>query len=374
MRRWFRVLIRNSFFQVAMGIFIVMVLGGVILRHLEMGEITEGENPFWWAIVTMTTVGYGDYTPQSMEGRVFAVLVMFAGISLVSLLTATISSIFVAKRIREDKGLEKVKVSNHIILCGWNKNGEQIMDSIQYLSEGESLDLVLISDLGEDQINHLKNRYRDIRLHFVAGDFTSEQILERANLREASTVVIIPNIVNGTVVNPDEKTIFATLTIKGMEPNVRVIAYLSDRENLTHIRRANVDEVVVSDDFGAYMLASHVMDPGIPQTINTLFDNKTPARFKRVSIPKEFIGKSFEDLFDHFHAKHGWILVGVYSEEENLGIGEVLAADTSALDAFIERKLKEGGISLQEESKVQTVINPGKEYIIKAGERAIIIP
>jgi voltage-gated potassium channel len=357
-----------------MGIFIVMVLGGVVLRYLEVGEITEGENPFWWAIVTMTTVGYGDYTPKSMEGRVFAVLVMFAGISLVSLLTATISSIFVARRIREDKGLEKVKVSDHIILCGWNKNGEQIMDSIQYLSEGESLDLVLINDLGEDQINHLKNRYRDIRLHFVAGDFTSEQILERANLREASTVVIIPNIVNGTVVNPDEKTIFATLTIKGMEPNVRVIAYLSNRENLTHIRRANVDEVVVSDDFGAYMLASHVMDPGIPQTINTLFDNKTPARFKRVPIPKEFVGKSFEDLFDHFHTKHGWILVGIYSEEENLGIGEVLSADTSALDAFIERKLKEGGISLQEESKIQTVINPGKEYSIKAGERAIIIP
>jgi len=357
-----------------MGIFIVMLLGGVVLRHLEAGKITEGENPFWWAIVTMTTVGYGDYTPQSMEGRVFAVLVMFAGISLVSLLTATISSIFVAKRIREDKGLEKVKVSDHIILCGWNKNGEQIMDSIQYLSEGESLDLVLINDLGEDQINHLKNRYRDVRLHFVAGDFTSEQILEQANLREASTVVIIPNIVNGTVVNPDEKTIFATLTIKGMEPNVRVIAYLSDRENLTHIRRANVDEVVVSDDFGAYILASHVMDPGIPQTINTLFNNKTPARFKRVSIPKEFIGQSFEDLFDHFHTKHGWILVGIYSEEENLGIGEVLSADTSALDAFIERKLKEGGISLQEESKIQTAINPGKEYLIKAGERAIIIP
>ena len=57
----------------------------------------------------MTTVGYGDYAPSTSEGRIFAVLVMFAGISLTAMFTAVISSIFVAKRIREDKGLEKVK-------------------------------------------------------------------------------------------------------------------------------------------------------------------------------------------------------------------------------------------------------------------------
>ena len=149
MRRWFRLLIRNSFFQVSIGIFMVMILGGLILRSLETGAITEGETPFWWAIVTMTTVGYGDYAPSTSEGRIFAVLVMFAGISLTAMFTAVISSIFVAKRIREDKGLEKVNVKNHIILCGWNRNADKIIDSIQYLSEGRRKDLVLINDLDE---------------------------------------------------------------------------------------------------------------------------------------------------------------------------------------------------------------------------------
>jgi len=109
MRRWFRLLIRNSFFQVGLGLFLVMILGGLILRFLEIGEITEGENPFWWAIVTMTTVGYGDFSPETLQGRFFAVLVMFSGISLTAMFTAIVSSIFVAKRIREEKGLEKSK-------------------------------------------------------------------------------------------------------------------------------------------------------------------------------------------------------------------------------------------------------------------------
>ena len=373
MRHWFHLLIRNSFFQVGLGIFLVMILGGLVLRMLEIGKITEGEAPFWWAIVTMTTVGYGDFAPKTPEGRMFAVLVMFAGISLTAMFTAIISSIFVAKRIREEKGLEKVNIKNHIILCGWNRNADKIIHSIQYLAEAPRKNIVLINDLDEEEIERLKTRYRKIRLHFVVGDFTSEQVLEKANLEAAETVIIIPSDINDSIQNPDDKTIRAALTIKGLEPNIRLIAYLHDRENLTHIKRANADEVVISDDFGAYMLASHVMDPGIPQTVNRLLDNVSKNRFKRVDIPSEFIGKPFDNLFNHFRKKNNSILVGVFSEEENLGIGEILSADTSALDAFIERKLKEGGISLKEESKISLEINPGSNYRIKDGNRAIII-
>ncbi len=374
MRRWFRKLIRNSFFQVGAGLFIVMLIGGFIIMYLEAGEITEKETPFWWAIVTMTTVGYGDFSPTTPEGRLFAVFVMFAGIALVSLLTASISSIYVAKRIREDKGLEKVNISDHIVLCGWNKNAESIIDSLRNLSDKDSLHLILVNEIHEDIVNHLRNKYKDIELYFVAGDFTSEEILKKASIEDARTVIIIPNIDDENIGSPDEKTIFATLTIKSLSSSVRVVAYLIQRENLTHIRRANVDEVVLSDDFGAYMIASHVMDPGIPQTTKGLLNAGSEERLRRVDIPSQFIERSFDDLFDYFRSTNGWILVGLYSEEENLGIGEVLSADSSALDAFIERKLNEGGISLQEESKVTTVINPKSNFLIEEGQRAIIIP
>lgn len=351
-----------------------MIIGGILVRVLETGDISEQENPFWWAIVTMTTVGYGDFAPETPMGRMFAVIIMFAGISLISLLTATISSIFVAQKIREGKGLEKLDLTDHLVLCGWNQNGDQILDSIQHLSGRRKRDVVMINELNEDDINTIKNKYQRIRLSFVSGDFTQENILERANLGKANTVVIIPSDYDASVSSPDEKTIFATLTIKSLEPNVRVVAYLTNRDNLTHIQRANADEVVLSDDFGAFMLASHVMDPGIPQTVKKLMDSRSTSRFKRVDIPSDYVGKSYNDLFSHFREKSGWILVGVFSEEENLGIGAILASDTSSLDAFIERKLKEGGISLQEESKINVIVNPSNEYLIKDGERAIVIP
>ena len=375
MQIWLKTLIRNSFFQVGIGLFITMIFGGIILQWLETGDISQGNNPFWWAIVTMTTVGYGDFSPETPEGRMFAVFIMFAGITLVSLLTASISSIFVAQKIREGKGLEKLNLSDHFILCGWNSNANKIINSIQLLNHNQrNIDLVLINDLSEEEITQLKTRFTKIKIHFVSGDFAQEETLHRASIATSDTVIIIPNNLNNEQNSHDEKTIFATLTIKSIDASIRVVAYLLDRENLTHIKRAEADEVVVSDDFSLNILASHVIDPGVPQLSNQLINTSSDSRFIRKLIPQNFIGKKYGELFNHYRDKNGALLVGLYYEDENLGIGSILSSDTSSLDNFIEQKLKEGGISLQEQSKVHVNVNPSADHIVKEGEKALLIP
>ena len=375
MQIWLKTLIRNSFFQVGIGLFITMILGGVVLQWLETGDISKGNNPFWWAIVTMTTVGYGDFSPETPEGRMFAVFIMFAGITLVSLLTASISSIFVAQKIREGKGLEKLNLSDHFILCGWNSNANKIINSIQLLNHNQrKIDLVLINDLSEEEITQLKTRFSKIKIHFVSGDFAQEETLHRASIATSDTVIIIPNNLNNDQNSHDEKTIFATLTIKSIDASIRVVAYLLDRENLTHIKRAEADEVVVSDDLSLNILASHVIDPGVPQLSNQLINTSSDSRFIRKLIPQNFVGKKYGELFNHYRDKNGALLVGLYYEDENLGIGSILSSDTSSLDNFIEQKLKEGGISLQEQSKVHVNVNPSADHIIKEGEKALLIP
>ena len=375
MQIWLKTLFRNSFFQVGIGLFVTMIFGGFVLQWLETGDISKGNNPFWWAIVTMTTVGYGDFSPETPEGRLFAVFIMFAGITLVSLLTASISSIFVAQKIREGKGLEKLNLTDHIILCGWNMNADKLINSIYQLrSDNKNFDLVLVNELSEEDIIQIKAKFSKIRIHFVAGDFTQEETLHRAGVLSSNSVIIIPNNLNNDNESHDEKTIFATLTIKSIDASIRVVAYLLDRENLTHIKRAEADEVVVSDDFSLNILASHIVDPGVPQVSNHLINTASDSRLKRKNIPGNFIGKKYNELFDHFRKDDGSLLIGLYYEDENLGIGSILSSDTSSLDKFIEQKLKEGGISLQEQSRVHVNVNPNLDYIIKEGEKALLIP
>ena len=299
----------------------------------------------------------------------FAIFIMLTGIGIIALFTGTVSSIFVTKKIREGRGLETVKITNHIIICGYNSNIEMILDFLAKLTDND-LSVVIINILHEDQVNSILSRYNKIDIKYVKGDHSREGILEKANVKNASSAIVLTDESKGD----DQKTILCTLTIKNMNPDLRVIAQVSNRENITHLRRANVDEIIINDKFETFMTASHILDPGVPQAIYQLIDSQSNHRFQSKSIPSNFIGKSFDDLFSYFRNDNGWICVGIYTEEEKMGISEFLSADTSSLDAFIERKLKEAGHSMKQESKVSVLMNPKSDHIIKKGERAIIIP
>jgi voltage-gated potassium channel len=78
----------------------VVVIAGVlmwVLDHKEFGSVWLG---MWWAIQTVTTVGYGDITPKDVLGRLVAALVMLQGIAFIAIITAVITSSFVARAAR----------------------------------------------------------------------------------------------------------------------------------------------------------------------------------------------------------------------------------------------------------------------------------
>ncbi len=76
---------------------VVVLLSGVLMRALDHKEYKNVFIGMWWAIQTVTTVGYGDVTPRSVAGRLVAAVVMLEGIALVAIVTAAITSTFVAR-------------------------------------------------------------------------------------------------------------------------------------------------------------------------------------------------------------------------------------------------------------------------------------
>ena len=70
--------------------------------------IVKGEEALWWTIVTMTTVGYGDYVPTTISGRLLAVVLMFLGVGLFGVLTSFLASAFAtpAREAREEEFAE----------------------------------------------------------------------------------------------------------------------------------------------------------------------------------------------------------------------------------------------------------------------------
>ena len=80
---------------------LVVVGGGVLIRVLDHSEYPNIWIGMWWAIQTVTTVGYGDVTPKHASGRFVGVVVMLEGIAFLTITTAVITSTFVARAERE---------------------------------------------------------------------------------------------------------------------------------------------------------------------------------------------------------------------------------------------------------------------------------
>ena len=358
-------------------LWIILFVGGLAVFLLDYSsddsKINNLFDAFYWAWVTMTTVGFGDLTPVTPAARIAASIMMFFSMALISFFTATISSIFVARKIREGKGLEKIKYSEHYIICGWNDLADELLESLLKQDKKDSTPIVLVNELSEEEIDAWRSTLNASHLGFVRGDFTQDAVLAKANVSKAKAVLILPNLIKSGKQEADEKTALATYSIKALAPKTKVYAYILHYENKSKLRRAKADGIIIADEFGPYLGASQLHNPGIPAFLSEVL-NTDNSRLETRVVPDRMIGKTYAELFSESFEEHEMTLLGVYQEEGSAGIGDFLSADSGDyLDQFIAAKLKAAGRGVNEEQKIKVRINPEKDYVLKSGEQMILL-
>lgn len=89
--------VRNAASVLVATTLVIVVAGGVAIRALDHREYSSVWEGMWWALQTVTTVGYGDVTPTTVAGKFVAVAVMLQGVAFVVIVTAAVTSTFVAR-------------------------------------------------------------------------------------------------------------------------------------------------------------------------------------------------------------------------------------------------------------------------------------
>ncbi len=165
------------------------------------------------------------------------------------------------------------------------------------------------------------------------------------------------------------------MTIKSLSHEIEVFAEIIDFANEEHLRRAGVDQVVLSGEFNGFPLSSSVISPGISQVIREITTINEGSTLKRISFPHDMIGMSFKDAIIKFLDHNGSILIGIITEKKTFNMEEMLSSESNAIDEFIRRKFDEAGRSLEIESKgrVSVHVNPGSNYSISEYDYAIVL-
>lgn len=360
----------------ALSIFILFLV--VVISYVEASKNEHFNSVLdvvYFTMVTIATVGYGDITPVTTAGKLLTVILISIGVVIISVMTGSIASILTASKIREGMGLKKIDLNRHVVICGYNYNIDRVIIGIVAANSQEIPEIVLVNSHPDAEVTALIERFPEATIRFVSGDYTMESTLRRAAAEKASAVIILADPGPDGTAKPDDRTLLATLTIKSLSHEIEVCAEIIDFASEEHLRRAGVDQVVLSGEFNGFLLSSSVISPGISQVIREITTIREGSTLKRVSFPRDMIGMSFKDAIVKFLNHNGSILIGIITEKKTFNMEEMLSSESNAIDEFIRRKFDEAGRSLEIESKgrISVHVNPGSDYRISEYDYAIVL-
>ena len=246
-------------------------------QHAQPGlTLTDS---IWWSMVTMTTVGYGDYYPQTFIGRfVVGYSCFLIGIGLIGYLLGTLADSIINLTNRKKKGLHTIKMKNHIIICHC-PNEDKVLSFVEeiYASGQEQKNIVLISNALEECPDKLARK----GVQFIKGDPTQEDILLRAGLNTAEGVIIFAR--NPGDSESDAGT-FAIGTIVEMHEQhtnrpIKTVAEVVSPSSRKLFERSNIDGAVIVEGVADKLMVQEFLHPGVHETFEQLLTNTTGCQF-----------------------------------------------------------------------------------------------
>ncbi len=318
----------------------VLLIAGIAIflienpREHENSQIRDLGDGLWWAIVTMTTVGYGDKVPVSTAGRVVAGFVVLSGILVIAFPTAIITSALTEKfnRLREGR-VDMASLSGHIVVCGYNETALTICRELAEVGRlaGRPADIVLIASGGDDEPPE--------GVALKRGDVTLESTLREAGVPNAASVIVVadrrrPDQASETV---DARTILTAMHVADLNPTVLIIAEIMVPENRSVLRkRVPTAECIETNALAPRLMAVATMRRGV----NAVFT--------------EILSRGGNDVYE----------VAVTSENVS-GIPTFGAAVREL------RKAPAVTLSVRRGPTVRT--NPGDDYPLAAGDVLLVI-
>lgn len=231
-------------------VFSIGVIGYMFLENYKLLDA------IYMTVITVATVGYREVHELSDTGKVFtSILIIFSlftfayAISVITRYVIEGEFQLLFKHYRVNKEIQKL--SNHVIVCGYGRNGKQACAQLK--SGNEKFVVIesnqtIIESLNEDEIL------------FIQGDATIDEVLAQAGLHNAKALI--------TALPSDASNVFVVLTAREKNSNLKIISRASDESSEAKLKRAGADNVIMPDKIGGTHMAALVTKPDVLEFID----------------------------------------------------------------------------------------------------------
>ncbi|NEY72050.1 potassium channel protein [Bacillus mesophilus] len=283
-------------------------LFGFLIHLIEPTNFTTLFDGIWWAIVTISTVGYGDFSPNSQLGKVVGIMLILVGTGFMTLYFASLSAATVTKQNSFLEGASSYKGKKHVILVGWNERARETLTQLYGINE--KLSIVLVDETLP------KNPVSLTNVTFIKGNPTHDATLQRANIEEAEMIIISADQSKNEV-QSDMATILTLVTAKGVNPSIYSIVEILTSKQIINAKRAGAEEVIQTNKLASYVMTNSIISHGISETLLFMLDHLAGNKIEYIEATEEDAGQTYQVMINKLLVSNNTLLIGIKRGEDS---------------------------------------------------------
>lgn len=230
---------------ILVGVFVVGTLGYMMI------EGWSALDALYMTTITVGTVGFSEVHPLSSTGRMFTILLIVAGVGALGFAFGQLIEFVFEGRIQEimegrRMGRRLESLSGHTVVAGFGRVGAVVARTLA--DEGAQFVIIDLADEAEAEA-------RESDWLFIRGDATEEWVLEQAGIHRAGSIV--------TALSADAENLFVTVTARGLNPDVFIVARSSHESTEAKLLKAGANRTITPNVIGGRRMASMVLHPTV---------------------------------------------------------------------------------------------------------------
>ncbi|RAP78373.1 potassium channel family protein [Paenibacillus montanisoli] len=263
-----------------------LLITSTLAYMLEPDTFGNWFNALYWVMTTMATVGYGDFFAHTFAGKLLTILIYIFGIGLLSLIIGKIIDSVGQFHRQRRAGKLKYYGKQHFVFINWSKKARYAIEELLTISPAAQIVIIDEAD---------QHPYEHDQVHFVSGDPSSGDILEKAGIASAQAAVIFadnridePSLVDG-------KSLLIVSSIESIAPQVHTTVEIMLEKHIQNFKHANVNEFVLSHDAVARLAVRSALNDGSVEIFSQLLSRQHGADVFPVPVSPQW--RTYEDAF-----------------------------------------------------------------------------
>jgi voltage-gated potassium channel len=286
---------------------IVIVISSILVYVMEAmnpaSPINTLFDAFYWSIVTIATVGYGDIVPVTDGGRIVAIIVITAGIAVLAFTTSLVVSAFNEKldEIRETKIVNNISnTKQYYIVCGYENIAQEVVKKL-LKSDLE----VIVLDEDEERVNNAK-KAGFVALNFDPGSVESYKKLQLDLKTQVKAIICLRE--------NDVENVYTALTVRSLNKDVFILSLVMQEINKKKLAFAGVNEVLYAKELIGMVTREFVGQPVAFEVIHALRSELTNVNIEEIFLSSHTL-KNFIYVRDLKNSIYRIVLLGVYKKK-----------------------------------------------------------